>query len=368
MAGDVTQELRRRLTPASTPITIVAEHESLGSTAALMASGLGYPATLFRQGQPDLDSGLLLVVGQHFSSEFLRLVLAGPWKGRFDRVAIFGDQINDRALAAFDKAGCPFVVRSAPTPERLASILATMAPESVDRRRSTIMRRDAAAAEIENGTERLFEHIRSGDLSAAVGEARYAFDHFDALLDSAAAAHWLSIIQNYHDGTAQHCSLVSAIAMLFARELGFSANDQRRLFEAAHFHDVGKVEVPLSILDKPGALTPEERRVMEIHASAGYAILAGNSAIATEVAEAARDHHEYLDGSGYPYGIDVRSISDVTRMITISDIFAALIERRAYKKPKTAREAYSIMLSMEGRLDPTLLKAFGRIAESCSSD
>jgi len=368
-ARHLVEDLRRRMTPTATRVFVLAERPDLGASAVVLASNIGYPAELLESGGAlDLDRGLLLIVGDGFSASFMRQILTGIWAERTERVAIFGEQIVGEALAVFDRAGFPFVVSAAPTPDRLASIFATMAPESVDGRRAMATRRDTAAAAIEAGSDRLFHHIRSGDLSAAVTEARFAFDHFDALLDSAAAAHWLSIIQAYHNGTAQHCSLVSAIAMLFARRLGFSSGDQRRLFEAAHFHDVGKVEIPLSILDKPGALTQQEREVMETHASAGYVILAGNSALTTEVAEAARDHHEYLDGSGYPHGIGARAISDVTRLITISDIFAALIERRAYKKPRTAREAYAIMLSMEGRLDATLLKAFAGIAENCSSD
>lgn len=352
-----------------TPVVVLAESTPLGAATVMMASNLGYPAGLFQSGldEIDLDRGLMLIVGSAFAPDFQQLILSGPWVRRTDRTVVFGADMPGQVLAALNAAGFPFIVGAPPTVDRLAGILATMAPESVDGRRATIMRREAANTAIEAGADRLFAHIRGGDLSAAVSEARDAFDHFDALLDSAAASHWISLMQSYHDGTAQHCSLVSAIAMLFARSLGFSSGDQRRLFEAAHFHDVGKVEVPLAILDKPGALTAEERRVMETHAGAGYAILGINSAVSAEIAEAARDHHEYLDGSGYPHGIGAKAISDVTRIITISDIFAALIERRAYKQPRTAHDAYSIMLSMEGRLDMTLLKAFRGIAEGCAA-
>ena len=156
--------------------------------------------------------------------------------------------------------------------------------------------------------------------------------------------------------------------MLFARGLGFSGGDQRRLFEAAHFHDVGKVHVPLAILDKPGALDRTERGVMEGHAEAGYDILASGDAVAGEIAEVARDHHEYLDGTGYPRGIGGHEIPDLTRIITICDIFAALIERRSYKAPKTVGQAYAILQSMDGKLDATLLRAFSNVVASCSPD
>lgn len=156
--------------------------------------------------------------------------------------------------------------------------------------------------------------------------------------------------------------------MQFARTLGFSGADQRRLFEVAHFHDVGKIDVPLSILDKPGALTPEERVIMDRHAIAGYDILARHPDTSGEIAIGARDHHEYLDGTGYPHGSAGKGISDIARIITICDIFAALLERRSYKKPKSAHEAYAILNSLDGKLDTTLVKAFGPIARCCASD
>ena len=363
-------ELRSKLSTQAIPVRILAERSDLGAAATVMLSELGLATVSGHEvsSTADFDNGLMLIVGDHFAPEFLANVLTGPWTTRLDRVVLFGHRIGSRTLAALDETGFPFIVKSLPTPERLASILAAAAPSAIVAGRSAVARRMAASSAIEAGSDRLFEHIRTGNLGAAVSEAKSAFNHFEALLDSAAAAHWLSIIQQYHDGTAQHCSLVSAIAMLFTRGLGFSSGDQRRLFEAAHFHDVGKVHIPLLILDKPGSLDSDERAVMETHASAGYDILAHNNAIVGEVTEVARDHHEYLDGTGYPRGIGGRQIADITRIITICDIFAALIERRSYKPAKTAREAYSILQSLDGKLDPSLLRAFSEIAKSCSSD
>ena len=348
-------------------IHIVSESHALHATTATMASELGFPLSGTFDGDGEDCGALALIVGEAFAPDFLDRVLTGPWTKQLERTILFGNRLGFRTLAALDGAGFPFIVKSLPSPERLADFIAEAVPTLAARRRSSTQGMAAGMA-IEDGSGKLFEHIRTGNLGAAVGEARRAFGHFEALLDSTDAANWLSIIQRYHDGTAQHCSLVSAVAMLFARGLGFSAGDQRRLFEAAHFHDVGKVHIPLAILDKPGALDHRERAIMESHAAAGYDILAGSTAIATEIAEVARDHHEYLDGTGYPRGVGGREIPDLTRIITICDIFAALIERRSYKTPKTAREAYAILETMDGKLDATLLRAFSNIVASCSHD
>lgn len=362
-------ELRRKLSSQTSTIHVFAECADLGAAARLMVSDLGFVALNHRTiCASDLDRGLMLIVGDSFAPAFLTDVLTGPWTTRLDRVVLFGNRIGTRTLAALDEVGFAYIIKSLPSPERLSSILAAVDPSMLAAGKATLVRQMEASSAIEAGSDRLFGHIRTGNLGAAISEAKTAFSHFEALLDSAAAAHWLSIIQQYHDGTAQHCSLVSAIAMLFARTLGFSENDQRRLFEAAHFHDVGKVNIPLEILDKPGWLDPGERAIMETHAKAGYDIIELNGAIAHEIADVARDHHEYLDGSGYPRGISGRQIADIVRIITICDIFAALIERRSYKQPKSAREAYSILQSLDGKLDPSLLRSFSCIAASCSSN
>jgi len=348
-------------------IHIIAESQALHAMTATMVSEQGLPLSEAFGSDGQDSVALALIAGEAFAPDFLDRVLTGPWTRQLEQTILFGNRIGFRTLAALDGAGFPFIVKSLPSPERLADFIAKAVPTLATRRRSSTQSAAASLA-IEEGSGKLFEHIRTGNLGAAVGEARRAFGHFEALLDSTDAANWLTIIQRYHDGTAQHCSLVSAVAMLFARGLGFSSSDQRRLFEAAHFHDVGKVHIPLSILDKPGALELTERAIMESHAKAGYEILTGSAAIATEIAEVARDHHEYLDGTGYPRGIGSREIPDLTRIITICDIFAALIERRSYKAPKTAKEAYAILQTMDGKLDATLLRAFSNIVASCSSD
>lgn len=361
---------REQLQPESTiaarpPIRIIAETPAAGNELALMLSEIGLPAD---DGRSEARSdGLTVITGERFAAEFLQTVTTQTTPNRAERTAVFGSAMSTRVQTILHEVGFPAVVYSAPTPPRLLEALATIDPSLMVYRRSTIERREAASAAVQEGSSRLFSHIRSGNLKSAVEEAKQACGHFEALLDSAATAHWISMMQQYHNGTAQHCSLVSAFAMQFARGLGFSVADQRRLFEAAHFHDVGKVEVPLDILDKPGALTSEERQVMERHAVAGYDILSGHIETSGEIAEVARDHHEYLDGSGY-YGRVGREISDISRIITICDIFAALLERRSYKPPKTAGQAYAILTSLDGKLDPTLVRAFGLIARSCASD
>ncbi len=80
------------------------------------------------------------------------------------------------------------------------------------------------------------------------------------------------------------------------------------------------------------------------------------------VLDGVRHHHEYLDGSGYPDGLKAPAISDLVRLLTISDIFAALIELRPYRPPMSRQDAYKILRSMDGKLETSLVKAFRDVA------
>ena len=175
---------------------------------------------------------------------------------------------------------------------------------------------------------------------------------------------WLTTVRRHHEGTYQHCLLVTGVAVDFGLSLGMSRADIERLYSAAMFHDIGKARIPLAVLDKPGRLDDRERALIETHPAAGYEVLKGTAGISPEILDAVRHHHEYLDGSGYPDALCAESITDVVRILTISDIFAALIEHRTYKPPMSREKAYEILLGMNGKLEKPLVDAFRQVALS----
>lgn len=175
-------------------------------------------------------------------------------------------------------------------------------------------------------------------------------------------ATWLDTVRRHHEGTYQHCLLVTGVAVDFGLSLGMARADIQRLYSAAMFHDVGKAGIPLAVLDKPGQLDAQERALIETHPGVGYDTLKGTAGISAEVLDAVRHHHEYLDGSGYPDRLCGGSISDIVRILTVSDIFAALVEDRRYR-PRMPREAaYDIICNMQGKLEKPLVAAFRDVA------
>lgn len=173
---------------------------------------------------------------------------------------------------------------------------------------------------------------------------------------------WLTTVRRHHEGTYQHCLLVTGVAIDFGLSLGVGKRDLERLYSAAMFHDIGKARIPLTILDKPSRLDAGERALIETHPAAGYEYLKGHKGISPEILDAVRHHHEYLDGSGYPDALCSESISDIVRILTISDIFAALIEHRHYKPTMPREEAYKVLCGMTGKLEKALVASFRNVA------
>jgi len=173
---------------------------------------------------------------------------------------------------------------------------------------------------------------------------------------------WLEIVHKHHSRTFQHSLIVTGVAVSFAQHLGVSVLDQRRMATAGLLHDVGKARVPIEILEKPGALTPQEMNVIRIHPEAGHEVLCGAPDIQPEMLDIVLHHHEMLDGSGYPHGLTAPDISDLVRMVTVADVYGALIERRSYKPPMSGEDAYTVLEGMGPKLDRGLVHAFRPLA------
>jgi HD-GYP domain-containing protein (c-di-GMP phosphodiesterase class II) len=123
-------------------------------------------------------------------------------------------------------------------------------------------------------------------------------------------------------------------------------------------HDVGKSQVPLEILDKPGKLDDGEWKIMRNHPEHSREILLSNQGLDADTVAMAVNHHEKLDGTGYPDGLSGAQISDHVRLTAIADVYSALIDKRSYKEAMGQEEALDLMAKFVGHLDMDLLGAF----------
>lgn len=191
------------------------------------------------------------------------------------------------------------------------------------------------------------------------------YDRGDTVIDTLAdtgLGRWVEAVKAHHSQTFRHSLLVTGVAVGFGQHLGMRRDDLRRLAVSGLVHDIGKAAIPLSLLEKPGALTKDEVAIVRQHTTLGRDILLRQGGFTPEMIDVVTHHHEMLDGSGYPDGLAGDEIKDLVRVVTIADIFAALIEQRAYKLPMPNEVAYAHLSNMEGKLDMTLVDAFKPIA------
>ncbi|KAF0231454.1 MAG: hypothetical protein FD175_755 [Beijerinckiaceae bacterium] len=232
------------------------------------------------------------------------------------------------------------------------------------RRRAWASQFGRQAAGLSAGTEvleQLFEFAVSGSKLTQYE----LYDRGDIVIDTLAETglgHWVEAVKAHHSQTFRHSLLVTGIAVGFGQHLTMRKEDLRRLALGGLLHDVGKAVIPVPLLEKPTGLTPDEAAIVREHTLHGRDILTRQGGFAPEMIDVVTHHHEMLDGSGYPNGLSGREIKDLVRIVTISDIFAALIEQRAYKLPLPNEAAYGILGAMDGKLDMSLVEAFKPIA------
>lgn len=180
-------------------------------------------------------------------------------------------------------------------------------------------------------------------------------DYLDAI-----AAGFARVIDAKSPYTSGHSDRVALFTDMIAEELGISLTERRRLKRAALLHDIGKLGVSNSVLDKPGRLEGEEWQQMKRHAEFSEMILSRIAAFA-DLALIGGAHHEKLDGSGYPRGLKGDEISFETRIVATADVFDALTADRPYRAAMPVEKALAILWEGAGRHhDDTCIAALER--------
>lgn len=160
--------------------------------------------------------------------------------------------------------------------------------------------------------------------------------------------------------TRGHSERVGRATMMIARELGMDDERVETLRFAGILHDVGKLGVPTRLLRKEGALTPEERRVIELHPEYGHEMVRGIRFLG-EARAAVLHHHERLDGSGYPYGLVGDRIPESARVVAVADAFDAMTSTRSYRRARPVAAAVTELQRCAGKqFDPRMVSALVR--------
>ena len=168
--------------------------------------------------------------------------------------------------------------------------------------------------------------------------------------------------------TAGHSAAVAVYARDIAARMGLSDEQQKLAHLCGLVHDIGKIGLPPGLLDKPGALTLEERRQMETHSAIGEHILAKVEDYA-EIAKLVRHHHERMDGEGYPDRLRGDQIPLISRIISVADAYNAMTSDRPYRDAMPSRVArLRLAQAVESQFDTSVVAAFEAILAMANED
>ncbi len=159
--------------------------------------------------------------------------------------------------------------------------------------------------------------------------------------------------------TRGHGERVRAYSALIGQEMGLSADDLSKLQWAGLIHDVGKLAVPVEILQKPGRLTNDEYDIIKTHPEIGAALIEPLRPWLGEWADAVGQHHERIDGKGYPAGLAGKEISLAARIVSVADVYDVITAARSYKEPQSVSFARAELTKNAGtQFDPEVVRAF----------
>jgi len=172
----------------------------------------------------------------------------------------------------------------------------------------------------------------------------------------------LALVAEYKDSTTgSHINRIAGYSQLLALEMGMSSDAAEKIGMASRLHDVGKVAIPDSVLCKPGPLTEEEFEQIKKHTEIGAAILNGDPAMSL-AREIALNHHERYGGGGYPKGIQAEQLPLSSRIVSVVDVFDALVSRRPYKTGWSVERALEELRNEAGkRFDPRAVEALEQL-------
>ncbi|HEX5683042.1 MAG TPA: HD-GYP domain-containing protein [Ideonella sp.] len=204
----------------------------------------------------------------------------------------------------------------------------------------------------------MFTEARLGRAADAEQCLPLVNDIADSVFRNPAALVSLARLKTQDDYTYLHSVAVCALMITLGRELGLSPAACRDVGLAGLMHDLGKAAMPLDILNKPGKLTDAEYTLMKTHPLRGHELLVEGRGAPETALDVCLNHHERMDGAGYPNGLPPERISQFARMGAVCDVYDAITSDRPYKTGWDPASSIAAMASWKGHFDPVVFKAF----------
>lgn len=209
---------------------------------------------------------------------------------------------------------------------------------------------------------KIFKSLQAekGNIFACVESVSKIADYFvDVITKNKECLMNIIDIKNYNEYSYIHSMQVGILSTIIGKNLGYKNDRLKELATAGMLHDIGKLNIPIEILDKPGALTDEEFSIMKKHPDYGIIKLSSCKTISQDILDGIVTHHEKIDGTGYPRGLREEEIHDFGKIIAVADVYDALTSDRSYRKSWKPHDTINYMMSCAGsHFDVDILSAF----------
>ena len=207
--------------------------------------------------------------------------------------------------------------------------------------------------------DKLLDDVRFGNSLDTNTARELVAEMADSISRSPNALLWLTHMKKRDEYTSIHCMNVCILALTFGRSMGLARQQLDMLGLGALLHDIGKMHVPLEILNKPGRLTDEEFEIVKSHSMSGYNLLRQKKDMPGEVLDIVRSHHERINGRGYPDGLSGEFIGRLVQITSIVDVYDAITSDRCYHDGIAPHDALKNMFDWAGdNFDADLVERF----------
>jgi len=204
----------------------------------------------------------------------------------------------------------------------------------------------------------MFQEARMGKAIEAEAAAPLVEEISNSVMRNPGALISLARLKTADDYTFMHSVAVCALMIALARQLDLDEQQVREAGMAGLLHDLGKAMIPLEVLNKPGKLTDEEFALVKTHPEEGHKLLLEGSGVSEVTKDVCLHHHEKIDGSGYPKGLNGETMSLFAKMGAVCDVYDAVTSNRPYKAGWDPAESIKRMAEWTGHFDPMVFQAF----------
>lgn len=247
-----------------------------------------------------------------------------------------------------------------PEPEVKEEPLPPLVRHQIDKHRTEDPKKvhlsESVKKRVSEGIQYLYNNADSPQFADT--SAKITNDLMHAIESNDALAVDISALKTSDEYTFKHSVDVATMSMIIARNLGMSHNEVYEIGIAGLLHDMGKSKIPLTILNKPARLTESEFAIMKKHSELGYAILKDKKEFQGAISLAVLQHHEKMNGTGYPLGCKEDKIVPYAKIMSVADVYDALVTERPYKKSFSQRTAVEMIMSMTEELDINAMRSF----------